>query len=83
MAVPRNSAARIYRSSNGVRCDALCEARDDDSRFDLLDRGLVAGLLRKRAWRFDFALVALPNERKTSTNGGTLAPALSIKALVS
>ena len=63
--------------------DALCEARDDDSRFDLLDRGLVAGLLRKRAWRFDFALVALPNERKTSTNGGTLAPALSIKALVS
>src|SRR5262249_18783395 len=32
---------------------------------------------------FDFALVALPNERKTSTNGGTVAPALSIKALVS
>jgi hypothetical protein len=32
---------------------------------------------------FDFALVALPNERKTSTNGGTLAPALSMKALVS
>jgi hypothetical protein len=32
--------------------DTLCEARDDDSRFDLLDRGLVAGLLRKRAWRF-------------------------------
>jgi len=28
-------------------CEALCEARDDDSRFDLLDRGLVAGLLRK------------------------------------
>jgi len=27
--------------------------------------------------------VALPNERKTSTNGGTLAPALSMKALVS
>ena len=25
---------------------------------------------------FDFALVELPNERKTSTNGGTLAPAL-------
>jgi DNA-directed RNA polymerase specialized sigma24 family protein len=52
VAVPRNSAARIYRSSSGVRCDALCEAPDDDSRFDLLDRGLVAGLLRKRAWRF-------------------------------
>jgi hypothetical protein len=32
---------------------------------------------------FDFALEALPNERKTSTNGGTLAPALSMKALVS
>ena len=32
---------------------------------------------------FDFALVALPNEHKTSTNGGTLAPALSMKALVS
>jgi hypothetical protein len=32
---------------------------------------------------FDFALAALPNERKTSTNGGTLAPALSMKALVS
>ena len=32
--------------------DTLCEAWDDDSRFDLLDRGLDAGLLRKRAWRF-------------------------------
>ena len=32
---------------------------------------------------FDFALVALPNERKTSIHGGTLAPALSMKALVS
>jgi len=32
---------------------------------------------------FDFALAALPNERKTTTNGGTLAPALSMKALVS
>src|SRR6266571_6037057 len=28
---------------------------------------------------FDFALVALPNERKTSTNRGTLARALSMK----
>jgi hypothetical protein len=27
--------------------------------------------------------LALPNERKTSTNGGMLAPALSMKALVS
>src|SRR5258708_25048749 len=27
VAVPRNSAARIYRSSSGVGCDALCEAR--------------------------------------------------------
>ena len=27
--------------------------------------------------------IRLPNERKTSTNQGTLAPALSLKALVS